>query len=35
MQELGYDGIDVRFTDADNTYYGSVIYPNARVNIIS
>lgn len=34
MQELGYDGIDVRFTEADNTYYGSVIYPNAKINII-
>ena len=27
MQELGYDGIDVRGTDADNTDYGSVIFP--------
>lgn len=34
MQELGYDGIDVRFTEADNTYYGSVIYPNAKVKIV-
>lgn len=34
MQELGYDGIDVRFTNADNTYYGSVIYPSAKVKII-
>ena len=34
MQELGYDGIDVRFTEADNTYYGSVIYSASKVNII-
>lgn len=34
MQELGYDGIDARFTEADNTYYGSVIYPNAKVKIV-
>jgi hypothetical protein len=26
MQELGYDGIDVRGTNADNTDYGSVIF---------
>jgi hypothetical protein len=26
MQELGFDGIDVRGTDADNTEYGSVIF---------
>lgn len=34
MQELGYDGIDVRFTNADNTMYGSVIYPNAKIKIL-
>jgi len=27
MQRLGYDGIDVRGTELDNTDYGSVIYP--------
>jgi hypothetical protein len=27
MQELGFDGIDVRGTNADNTDYGSVVYP--------
>lgn len=27
MQKLGYDGIDVRGTKADNTDYGSVVYP--------
>ena len=26
MQELGFDGIDVRGTDADNTTYGSVVF---------
>jgi hypothetical protein len=34
MQSLGFQGIDVRGTPADNTMYGSVIYPNGRVNII-
>lgn len=28
MQKLGYDGVDVRGTKADNTDYGSVVYPN-------
>jgi hypothetical protein len=27
MQKLGYDGVDVRGTKADNTDYGSVVYP--------
>jgi hypothetical protein len=30
MQFLGYDGIDVRGTEADNTDYGSVVYPPLR-----
>jgi hypothetical protein len=29
MQELGYDGIDVRGTELDNGDYGSVLYPQA------
>lgn len=30
MQELGYDGVDVRGTRADNTDYGSVIFAKGK-----
>jgi len=33
MQELGYDGIDVRGTRADNTDYGSVIFHKTPADI--
>jgi hypothetical protein len=36
MRELGYDGIDVRGTAADNTDYGSVVFrkPTDKVDVV-
>ena len=31
MQDLGFDGIDVRGTEADNTQYGSVIFAKSTL----